>query len=171
MYSGGQDVAVHYSRGHYHARKSGMKVIMLQSVRGVGQSDTIVEVADGYALNALIPAGKAAQATPERIAAHKKRLSEGEAQMAATNAQLAATLKSMDGKRVSISVRANKQGHLFKGITKKDVAHALSEQLRATISGDMIAELDAPIKQTGERQIRLAAANATAMVTLLVEAA
>ena len=53
-----------------------MQIILLQDVGGVGKRHEVKDVADGYALNFLIPRGAAEQATPERLASHEKRIAE-----------------------------------------------------------------------------------------------
>ena len=45
---------------------------MLKDVGGIGRKNQIIEVADGFALNSLIPQGKAAQATAAKIAEVEK---------------------------------------------------------------------------------------------------
>jgi large subunit ribosomal protein L9 len=45
-----------------------MKVILLKDISGVGKRNTVKEMADGYALNYLIPKGLARQATPDQVA-------------------------------------------------------------------------------------------------------
>ena len=57
-----------------------MKVIFLKDVAKVGQHGKMKDVADGYALNFLIPRGLAIQATPDKVAAHlTEQKREGEA--------------------------------------------------------------------------------------------
>jgi large subunit ribosomal protein L9 len=45
-----------------------MKIILLSDVKPLGQTGTVVEVADGYARNFLLPRGLAAEASKGSLA-------------------------------------------------------------------------------------------------------
>lgn len=147
-----------------------MKVLFLKDVGGVGQRDEIKEVADGYAMNSLIPRGFAVQATPEKVAAHQKRTYEREQLSSEHRAQVRETLKKLNGKHITIQVKANEKGHLYKGISKEDVAANLMDAA-FSISPDMIDGAFSVIREVGEHVIHLADGGAEAIVTLVVEAA
>ncbi len=49
-----------------------MKIILKVDVKNLGSKDDVVEVADGFAINLLIPQGKAVAATPKEIAKSQK---------------------------------------------------------------------------------------------------
>ena len=144
-----------------------MKVIFLKDVGGVGKRYEMKDVADGYALNSLIPQGKAVQATPEKIAALKKKMLSDSTEKAAKKTQLAAALKKIDGKRIVIKARANLKGHLFKGVTKQDVISALSVFM--TVDPEMIEGIAAPLKDKGEYTIQIIAAGSKAAVQVVIE--
>ena len=91
-----------------------MKVIFKKDVGGVGQRGTVKDVSDGYALNFLIPQGLPEQATADKVAAYNKQTAETAKKSAEKNAELAAKLRALDGKRVVIKARANEKGHRFR---------------------------------------------------------
>ncbi len=146
-----------------------MKVLMLQHVKKVGQKDSIVDVSDGFALNSLIPDGKAVQATAEQITSLAKRqLSQGKEH--ANKQDLARkTLKKLEGVEVVVLAKANTQGSLFKGLTKGDIAKALSEFAKAHVDTAWIQEPAAPLKQLGTFLVRLESSGVKATTRLLVE--
>ncbi|HEY4516456.1 MAG TPA: 50S ribosomal protein L9 [Candidatus Paceibacterota bacterium] len=147
-----------------------MKVIFLKDVRGVGQRGAVKDIADGYALNFLIPQGMAVQATPEKVAeVEKKQQLEKESQ-ASHDSQVAARVRDLEGKRVVIRVRANKDGHLFKGVRREDIADQLAQYV-GLVDPSMITDLASPIKNVGEYVVHVAVASAEAAFTLAVEAA
>ena len=146
-----------------------MKVILLKDVGGVGQHDTVRDVSDGYALNYLIPRGLAAQATPEKIAHFEKKKTQEASASAKKNAQLAVQLKELDGKKIVLRVRANEQGHLFKGVHKKEIAKELTN-LGVTIVPDTISGLENMIKEVGEYIVHVVDAGVDATITVAVEA-
>jgi large subunit ribosomal protein L9 len=141
-----------------------MKVIMQKDVKGVGRAGEVCEVSDGFALNALIPQGKAVQATPERIAAHAARSREKKAAEEAQRAEDAARVKALKGTSYTFAVRASEKGGLFKSITEREIAERLHLPQEAVI-------LDHPIKTVGEHSILVVYAGERVTLTIRVEAA
>ena len=146
-----------------------MKVLLLKDVAKVGQHGTLKEVADGYALNFLIPRGLAVQATPEKVAAHmaaQKR--EGEARDM-QNKMIVEALQSLKGIRIEIKVRATEKGGLFKSITSGDIVKTIQEQRKVTIPLESI-ELAKPLKEVGDHMIRLSHGEVKVDMTLAIVA-
>jgi large subunit ribosomal protein L9 len=145
-----------------------MKVLMLKSVGGVGQEGNIVDVTDGFALNSLIPSGKAVQATAERVrqhAAQQKALSE---QRQKHEAALKAIIQSLENTEVVLSTRATEKGGLFKSIVAADVVKAVYEQKNVSIPVEAIV-LSKPIKEVGEHLLMIKAAGAAASIRFVVK--
>jgi len=132
-----------------------MKVIFLKDVAKVGQHGTMKEVADGYALNFLIPRGLAIQATPDKVASHlaaQKREGEAREQQ---NKMITEAVHSLKGIRIEIQAKATEKGGLFKSITAADIVKAVHEQRKVSIPAETIA-LAKPIKEVGEHNIKIA---------------
>lgn len=147
-----------------------MKVILLKDVGGVGRAGTVVEVADGYAMNFLIGRGFAEQATPKKLATHEKHAAEVSATKKAGEEKLAKAISSLEGARVEIKVRATEKGGLFKSIGTKEVVAALAEQKNVHIPEEAI-HIEQPIKTVGEHSIHLSAFEAKAKIVFVVVAA
>lgn len=147
-----------------------MKVILLKGVGGVGEAGIIKEVADGYALNFLIPRGLAAQATPDKIIAYNATKKIEDEKRERNAAELAGTIKKLEGARIEIIARASPKGGLFKSLTARDIVRAIAEQKSLTISEDLIV-LVKPIKEIGERAIQIKGPASQASITLVVVAA
>lgn len=127
---------------------------MLQDVGGVGQKGKIVEVSDGYALNFLIPNGKAEQATPEKEAEVVRRSLAEAQQKEKGDAQIVAAIRALDDADVQIHVRATDKGGLFKAITAQDIIRAIHEQKKIDIPVSAV-QLAKPIKEIGEHVVVL----------------
>ena len=130
-------------------------MIFLKDVARVGQHGTMKEVADGYALNFLIPRGLAIQATPDKVASHlaaQKREGEAKEQQ---NKMISEAVHSLKGIRIEMSAKATEKGGLFKSITAADIGKAVQEQRKVSIPLETIV-LAKPIKETGEHAIRIA---------------
>ena len=140
-----------------------MKVILLRDVAKVGKIHQVKEVADGYALNSLIPRGLAEPATPAKIAAMKKRLTAEESARAASADELMATVKGMDGKRIEHAVKADQKGHLYQKLDAAKLAPIVGLPVD-------VLQLKEPIKEAGEHAIPLKTGKVSAEVTLVLTA-
>lgn len=143
-----------------------MKVIFLRDVGGAGSTGEVKEVADGYALNFLIPRGLALQATKEALAAHEKRVAEHAAAKKEVEERLVAAIQSLSGARVEIKVRATERGGLFKSIVPADIKKALG---RSDIPEEAI-KLSKPIKETGEHEVVLYAVGSETRFKVIITA-
>ncbi len=144
-----------------------MKVIFLKDVAKVGQHGTMKEVADGYALNFLIPRGLAIQATPDKVAAHlaaQKREGEAKEQQ---NKMITEAVHSLKGVRIEIGAKATEKGGLFKSITAAEIGKAIHEQKRVSIPLETIM-LAKPLKEAGEHTIKIAFGEAKVEMTLAI---
>ena len=105
-----------------------MKVILLQDVKGSGKKGDLINAADGYARNYLLPKKLAMEATAGAIN-QKKIQDEAKAHHAQVELDKArADRERLDGKTVTVTARAGKEGKLFGAVTAKEIATALSSQ-------------------------------------------
>ncbi len=148
-----------------------MKVLLIKDVRGVGQRHTVKEISDGYALNFLIPQGLAVQATPDKVAEFQKKQQLADASADLQKQKRKSELQHLDGKRIVMQVKANKEGHLFKGIRAEDIAAHVVDVTSGFFDASMILDLAGPIKEVGEFVIHAAGAGAEVAFTLVVEPA
>ena len=129
-----------------------MKIILNQEVRGLGAPGDIVEVADGYGRNYLLPRNLARLATPgavrqaEGIRARRIEREIADLEQART---VAAHLESL---RVVIPAKAGKEGRLFGSITTPQIVDAVAKTGGTQIDRRRI-HLDTAIKNTGPHQI------------------
>jgi len=144
-----------------------MKVILLKDVGGVGKHGDVKDVADGYGQNFLVARGLAVQATPEKLAVHQKNAALREAENKKAEEAVARAVKSLEGHRVELKVRATEKGGLFKSIGPSDIKRALG---RDDIPESAI-KLDKPIKEVGEHEVVLEAGGAQGKMVVAVSAA
>ena len=110
-----------------------MKIILLKDIPKVGRKYDIKNVADGYALNMLIPRGLAQIATPQ---AEKNIESMKAKDMVEKKVQGELLLKSLDVIKtlvINIKEKANDKGHLFAGITKERLVEEIIKTARLNI--------------------------------------
>lgn len=110
-----------------------MKLILRTDRKGLGKRGDIVEVADGYARNFLLPKGHAitasdgavAQATAMRRARDLRDASDREAAQAVARELVSRTF--------TIKVKAGAEGRLFGSVTAADVAAAVEAEAKIAL--------------------------------------
>ncbi|MDI6716422.1 MAG: 50S ribosomal protein L9 [Actinomycetota bacterium] len=131
-----------------------MKVILKETVGGLGKIGDIVDVADGYARNYLVPRGMAVIATPgalkeweqKRIVIAKKEAQERESAQAVAD--------SLRDKEVKIEAKAGEGGKLYGSVTAKEIAAAIESQLKTRVDRKKV-EIAASIKELGTYPITI----------------
>jgi large subunit ribosomal protein L9 len=130
-----------------------MKVILRADLEKKGEAGDLIDVADGYARNYLIPRGLAVEATPGNI----KRMEQEHAVIERRKAKEAEAAKEVADKleNVGITLTAKAgEGRLFGSITSMDIAEALSEKVGVEIDKRKI-DLEEPIKELGDYDITI----------------
>ncbi|KND47885.1 MAG: ribosomal protein L9 [Parcubacteria bacterium C7867-006] len=145
-----------------------MKVIFLKDVQSVGRKYDIKNVADGYALNMLLPKKLVEIATPQAIKKIEEMKANDLTQKRIQEELLQKNLEAINSIVVTIKGKANEKGHLFAGITKEMLISEIQKVSRLNIDPELIV-LPKPIKEVGEHKITIQAGNKKAELTLVVE--
>ncbi len=131
-----------------------MEIILLERVEKLGQMGDVVRVRDGYGRNYLIPQGKAMRATKANRAEFERRRVQLEATNLERKREAEALAGRVDGRSVVILRQAGEGGQLYGSVSARDVAAALAED-GVTVDRAQV-RLDAPIKELGVREVRVA---------------
>ncbi|RKW36261.1 MAG: 50S ribosomal protein L9 [Leptotrichia sp.] len=116
-----------------------IKVILTETIKGIGKKDEIIEVKDGYANNFLLNKNKAVLATPENINKLQKKNEKIEKNRA-RDVKEANELKNILAKKeVVLKVKAGENGKVFGSIGAKEIAEAIKEQLNIEIDKKKIS--------------------------------
>ena len=130
-----------------------MKVILKADVRGKGKKGQMIEVAEGYARNFLLPKGLAVLATADAMNTmrlQEKAKAKADAEAKATATEIAEKLK---GLQVKVASKGGEGGKLFGAVTGREIAAALKEQHGVDIDSKKLV-LDEPIKSFGSYQVK-----------------
>ena len=127
-----------------------IKVILTETIKGIGKKDEIIEVKDGYANNFLLNKNKAVLATPENINKLQKKNEKIEKNHA-RDVKEANELKNILAKKeVVLKVKAGENGKLFGAITSKEIASHIKDELGLDIDKKKI---EANIKALGPDEV------------------
>ncbi|GAC1392351.1 MAG: 50S ribosomal protein L9 [Vulcanimicrobiaceae bacterium] len=148
-----------------------MKVILLSDVKALGKKGQVVDVAEGYAQNFLLPRNLASAASKGAVAilAEQQRAKDKrDAQLISDSKRLAELLES---KPLAVRAKCGGNGKLFGTVTNGQVAEAIGETFSVEIDRHKI-ELKTPIKALGSYPIEIKLGrNIVAKTTLTVIAA
>ncbi len=147
-----------------------MKVILLKDVGGVGQHGVVKDVADGYALNFLIPRGLAVQATPARLAEHEKQQKAEAGNTALRDAQWQQIIEILSDGKITIAARANEHGHLYQSIPAETIGEEIAKTYNIALPKGAVVVKE-PIKTLGTSQVEVKFGAKSAVVTVEVKAA
>ena len=122
-----------------------MKVLLNQDVPKLGHIGDVVDVKNGYARNYLLPHGLAVEPTAANLkaleAARAKRMEE----LAREKAELEGQADAIRGREVTISARANEEGHLYGSVGPAQISAAMAAE-GVFVDAELI-HLDEPIRQ------------------------
>jgi large subunit ribosomal protein L9 len=131
-----------------------VKVILQKEVAKLGAPGDVVNVADGYARNFLVPRGLAIQATKGAVRqadnlkrAHEDRVAKARKEAEAVAGRLAGTT-------LRLTHRAGGEGKLFGSITAQELAEELEKQAEEPIDRRSI-HLDEPIRSVGSHEVQV----------------
>lgn len=129
-----------------------MKLILLSDVKGLGKKGDLVDVAEGYARNFLVPRGLAKVATDStlRSLATEKSQAEAKAKRELEEAKKVATL--LEQGPITIAAKTGGSGRLFGSVTAQDIVESVKKACGVELDKRKI-DLDEPIKNLGDYQV------------------
>lgn len=131
-----------------------MKIVLTQEVRALGAPGDVVEVADGYARNFLIPRKLAIRATSgslKQVETIRRTREIREVRNLEQAQQIAGQLGSL---QIRVPAKAGDTGRLFGQITTAQVAEAVKKAGGPKIDKKRL-HIDAPIKSLGAHRVSL----------------
>ena len=129
-----------------------MKVVLLGEVRGKGGEGDVIDVAQGFAENYLIPQKLAVAATKGNLKQLDERRKNIEKREAVRLADAEALKAKLDGQQVKVDAKVGDEGVLFGSVTSQMVADAVKAQLGIEVDRKRV-ELGKPIKTAGAHEV------------------
>ena len=131
-----------------------MKIILTQEVRNIGAPGDVVDVADGYARNYLIPRGFALRATKgtlKQVDTIRRTREVREIRDLEQAKEIAGRLGSM---KIRMQAKAGEGGRLFGQVTPAQIAEAIAKAGGPKIDKKRL-QLEAPVKSLGAHRAHL----------------
>lgn len=147
-----------------------MKVILLSDVPKLGRKGDLIEVAEGYGRNFLLPRKIAEEATREKIDERKQQLKAKENRAKREEEEARASRGYLQGKQVVLKATAGEKGKLFGSVTVAQIAEKLNGSFGVAVDKKEI-KLQNQIKEVGSYPISVRLyPGVEADMTVLVEA-
>jgi len=130
-----------------------MRLLLRADVDGVGKKGDLVDVADGFARNFLVPRGLALKATKgveSQAAAMRRSRDLRDAQDRSAAEEIA---KVLVPQVVNVTAKAGAEGRLFGSVTTADVVEAVRAQTGVELDRRAL-HVDDAIKSTGTHTVQ-----------------
>jgi large subunit ribosomal protein L9 len=131
-----------------------VKLILLADVKPLGKTGDVVEVAEGYGRNFLLPRKLATEADKGAIARLDSQLKAQQKRDAQVLADAKALAARLEAAKVAVKAKAGGNGKLFGAVTNADVASAIAQALAIAIDKHKI-ELKTAIKALGSYSVEI----------------
>lgn len=130
-----------------------MKVILQETLDGIGNLGDVLDVSDGFARNFLLPRRKALEANSRNIKEfeHAKRAAAERAKK--ERLEIEAHAKQISAVSLTIPMQVGKDDKLFGSVTSKDIAEGLAAQ-GFTVDRRKV-QLAHPIKDLGTHTVAI----------------
>lgn len=131
-----------------------MKIILLKDVKKLGRKYDVKDVADGYAINSLIPNKTAVPATPAYLKSIEEKKKQTESIKENFKKSIENAIKNLKEGKLVIIGKVNDKGSLFAAIHDTQIIDTFKKETGITIEPNFL-QIEKPIKEVGEHQIIL----------------
>ena len=129
-----------------------MRIILTKDVPGLGYKGEVVDVADGYARNYLVPRSLGVKATRGAMKQAEALQKSREEMVRKARNEAEIITQALAGQRVVVAARSADEGKLFGSIGVRDIAEAIEKFTGVAVDHESI-DLAAPIKEIGLHEI------------------
>lgn len=130
-----------------------MKVLLREDIANLGYAGEVLNVADGYGRNYLIPRGMAVKATAGVLREAKAWRERAAARMAELRREHDALATRIQETHLVFTAKAGETGKLYGSVTMNDVIDQLNEKLGTEI--DRRTATGSSLRQLGEHQVTI----------------
>lgn len=131
-----------------------MRVVLKKEVPGLGRPGDVKDVADGYALNFLLPRGLASEASAGELRRAARERESAKARKDREHAEAEEVARRMAATTLVFKLKAGEQGKTFGSVTNRDVAEALGKQLGIEVDRTKV-RLEDPLRSLGVHEVEV----------------
>jgi large subunit ribosomal protein L9 len=129
-----------------------VRVVLRDDVENVGRKGDLIEVADGFARNYLVPRGLAMKATRGVVQQAEAMRRNREVRETRDRESAQAVADQLAGRRIEVRARAGEGGRLFGSVTAADIVDAVRAQTGVELDRRN-TQLAEPLKELGAADV------------------
>ena len=126
-----------------------MQVILLKDVQGVGKTNDVLDVNDGYAKNFLVAKRLAVVATQQVVSRLQNEAKQRAEHEERERQRMEGAAHDLDKRTFSFAVKVGGQGKVFGSVSEREVAEKIGEKLGFAVDKKHV-KLPKSMKQLGE---------------------
>ncbi len=130
-----------------------MKLILRRDVAELGKSGQVVNVADGYARNFLIPQKMAVIASVGALRQTEKIQAAAAKQRELLNEELSGLAEQIKALELTFKAKVGETGKLYGSITQQMIMDAINEKLQTNLDRHLLESQ--PLREVGEHNVRI----------------
>lgn len=131
-----------------------MQVILKRDVKDLGAKGALVNVADGYARNFLLPRGLAVPATDGNLKQRQQKIGVQQARTERLLDSAQVLAERLDGLSITVRARSGEGGRLFGSVTSQDVVDGVKQVAGVDVDRRKVL-LPEAIKTLGTYRVQL----------------
>jgi large subunit ribosomal protein L9 len=131
-----------------------VRVVLRDDVENVGRKGDLIEVADGFARNYLVPRGLAMKATRGVVQQAEAMRRNREVRETRDRESAQTVADQLAGRRIEVRARAGEGGRLFGSVTAADIVDAVRAQTGVELDRRN-TQLAEPLKELGATDVRV----------------
>lgn len=128
-----------------------MKVLLKEDVDNLGYAGEVLQVADGYGRNFLLPRGMAVKASPGVLKQAQSWRDRAAVRLAELRREHEALALRINDTNLNFYARAGETGKLYGSITTADITDQLNETLGTDVDRRIV--MGGPLRQLGEHRV------------------
>ena len=145
-----------------------MKIILLKDIKKIGKKYDIKDVADGYALNSLIPNNIAVPATHSYLKLVEAKKKQSALMKEDFKKAFEFAVSKLPEGKLHVSGKVNEKGHLFAGIHEDQIIEEFKKETGVILCSEHFS-LEKPLKELGEHIIDLKVEGETYKLKIVVK--